>query len=46
MTSSPETPDEYIASLPDERRDAVATVREVVRQTLPAGFEELACATR
>lgn len=40
MTSSPQTLDEYIASLPDERRDAVATVREMVRQNLPAGFEE------
>ena len=34
------TPDEYIASLPDDRRQAVATVRDVVRANLPDGFEE------
>ena len=34
------TPDEYIASLPDDRREAIATVREVVRKNLPTGFEE------
>jgi uncharacterized protein YdhG (YjbR/CyaY superfamily) len=34
------TPDEYIASLPPDRREAVRTVRDVVRMNLPAGFEE------
>ena len=34
------TPDEYIASLPDDRREVVATVRDVVRRNLPAGYEE------
>ena len=38
--SSATTPDEYIASLPDDRRDAVATVREVVNRHLPPGYEE------
>jgi hypothetical protein len=38
--SDARTPDEYIASLPEDRRDAVAAVREVVRRNLPAGFEE------
>ncbi len=35
-----QTPDEYIAALPDGRREAVATVRDVVRRNLPPGFEE------
>jgi hypothetical protein len=34
------TPDEYIASLPEERREAVAEVRRVVRDNLPAGYAE------
>ena len=38
--STATTPDEYIASLPDDRRDAVSAVRDVVRKNLPAGYEE------
>ena len=38
--SSATTPDEYIASLPEDRREAVATVREVVNRNLPPGYEE------
>ena len=34
------TPDEYIASLPDDRRESIAAVRDVVRKNLPPGFEE------
>jgi Domain of unknown function (DU1801) len=34
------TPDEYIASLPDERREPLAHVRDVINAHLPAGFEE------
>ena len=39
-TSTAATPDEYIAELPDDRRAAVSAVRDVVRQNLPAGYEE------
>ena len=39
-TSDATTPDEYIALLPDDRRAAVAAVRDVVRRNLPDGFEE------
>ena len=39
-TGAPTTPDEYIASLPPDRREAVSAVRDVVRDNLPAGFEE------
>ena len=38
--STAATPEEYIASLPDDRREAVATVREVVNRNLPPGYEE------
>ena len=34
------TPDEYLDSLPRERRDAVAAVRAVVRKHLPKGYSE------
>jgi len=40
VTSDAATPDEYIASLPEDRRAAVAAVRDVVRRNLPEGFEE------
>jgi uncharacterized protein YdhG (YjbR/CyaY superfamily) len=34
------TPDEYIAALPDDRREAVAEVRRVIRDNLPNGYTE------
>ena len=40
VTSDARTPDQYIAALPDDRREAVRAVRDVVRDNLPAGFEE------
>lgn len=41
MTSiTAQTPDEYIESLPGDRREAVSAVREVVRANLQPGFEE------
>jgi uncharacterized protein DUF1801 len=36
----PRTVDEYLASLPDDRRATLEAVRDVVRSNLPAGFEE------
>lgn len=32
--------DAYLAALPDERRDVIAAVRDVVVANLPAGYEE------
>lgn len=40
MRSNAATIDEYLAALPAERRAAVETVREVVLQNLPQGYEE------
>ena len=38
--ASPSTPDEYIAALPDDRREAVSEVRRVIRDHLPDGYAE------
>ena len=40
MQSTAKTPDEYIASLPPGRKEAVSKLREVILKNLPAGFEE------
>jgi len=40
MTSSAKTVAEYLASLPEERRAAIAKVRAVIRKNLPKGFAE------
>jgi hypothetical protein len=39
-SSDAATPDEYIAALPDGRREAVAEVRRVIRESLPDGYVE------
>ncbi|HET9416375.1 MAG TPA: DUF1801 domain-containing protein [Candidatus Limnocylindria bacterium] len=38
--STATTPDEYIASLPEDRREAVRAVADVVRRNLPEGYRE------
>jgi hypothetical protein len=40
MASSVKTVDEYLASLPADRRAAVSAVRDVVRKNLGEGYEE------
>ena len=40
VTSNATSPEEMIAALPPDRRDAIAKVREVIRANLPAGYEE------
>ncbi|MCU0265999.1 MAG: DUF1801 domain-containing protein [Actinomycetia bacterium] len=40
MQSSAATPEEYLAELAPERRAVVAAVRDVVRRSLPDGYEE------
>lgn len=40
MRSEAETPDEYIASLPADRKAAVAALRKVLKKHLPKGFSE------
>ena len=40
MQSSAQSADEYIASLPEDRRQTVSAVREVILRNLPSGYEE------
>jgi hypothetical protein len=40
VSSNSATVDEYLASLPEERREVVARVRDVVLRNLPAGYTE------
>jgi Domain of unknown function (DU1801) len=40
MKGDAATVEDYLASLPDERRQAVSAVRDVVRANLPDGYEE------
>ena len=40
VTSDATTPEEMIAALPPDRREAMAKVREVIQANLPAGYEE------
>lgn len=41
MQSKAATPDEYIASLPEDRKDAIGELRKVILKNLPKGFEEI-----
>ena len=41
MKSNASTVEEYISELSEERREAVTTVREVVLENLPEGYEEI-----
>jgi uncharacterized protein YdhG (YjbR/CyaY superfamily) len=40
MQSKAATIDEYIASLPDDRKDAITKLRKEIKKNLPKGFEE------
>jgi uncharacterized protein YdhG (YjbR/CyaY superfamily) len=40
MTSDAKTVDEYIAGLPDDRKDAVSRLRDVINANIPEGFSE------
>ncbi len=40
VRSTAQSPDEYIAGLPPDRREAITAVRDVIRRNLPDGFEE------
>jgi hypothetical protein len=40
MQSKAATPDEYVAFLPDDRRETVAAIRTAINDNLPKGFKE------
>ena len=39
-TSTAATPDEYVASLPEDRRRIVSAIRETINSNLPDGYRE------
>ena len=41
MPTTATTVDEYIASLPEERKDTMTKLRKIIKKTLPVGFEEV-----
>ena len=41
MRSDAKTPDEYVAEVPDERKEAINRLREVIKSNLPRGFKEV-----
>ena len=40
MRIDAETPDDYLAALPEDHRDAIAAVRAVILENLPDGYAE------
>jgi hypothetical protein len=40
MSAKPATVEDYLASLPEDRRDALEAVRRVILKNLPKGYEE------
>lgn len=40
VRSAAKTADEYVSELPEDRREVVATVRKLIRKSLPKGYEE------
>ncbi len=41
MTSAAKTPEEYIGSLPEERKEAVRKLRQTILDNIPEGFAEI-----
>jgi uncharacterized protein YdhG (YjbR/CyaY superfamily) len=35
-----DTPDQYVAQLPDDRKEAITALRQAIKENLPPGFEE------
>ena len=40
MTSTANTPEEYINNLPDDRKKPIQKLRHIIKENLPEGFEE------
>ena len=41
MRSEAKTPDEYIAEVPDDRKEAMSRLRATIKDNLPPGFKEV-----
>lgn len=40
MQSTETSPEAYLLSLPEDRKQAMSTLRDIIKQNLPKGFEE------
>lgn len=40
MAIKPETPDQYVEELPDERKEVIQRLRTILKENLPVGYEE------
>lgn len=40
MTIKPETPDQYVEELPDDRKEVIQRLRTILKENLPVGYEE------
>lgn len=40
MPAAPSTVEEYLAALPEDRREALGAIRKVILKSLPKGYEE------
>jgi len=43
MKSNATSPEQYIGELPEDRKTAIATLRNMVLKNLPTGFKEVMC---
>jgi len=43
MQSKASTPQEYINSLPDDRKKIISDLRKTIKKNLPKGFKEMMC---
>ncbi|HQV37229.1 MAG TPA: DUF1801 domain-containing protein, partial [Flavobacterium sp.] len=41
MQSAAKTPDQYFQELPEERKEAMLKLRQIIKKNLPEGFEEM-----
>ena len=41
MQSKANTPNEYLDSLPDDRRKVISELRKIIKKNLPKGFKEV-----
>ncbi|MBA4153830.1 DUF1801 domain-containing protein [Flavobacterium sp.] len=41
MQSAAKTPDQYFQELPEERKEAMLKLRQIIKMNLPEGFEEM-----
>ncbi len=41
MQYKADTIEEYISQLPEDRKEAISTLRDVINENLPAGFDEI-----